>query len=155
MEIPVPIRRYFLSGYKPSILWHNRWELCQWLQQESGMSILKLYFTIARLPCWPERPLIGLCIPAEILHTVRPLIQDTWNSQILMFFVPPWSCLCPIYWSHVLSGEWRLSWSSAQLHTYYSFSIVPAVCSARFSYIAPHCCGFELWLNPHNCFDNN
>ena len=29
-----------------------------------------------------------------------------------MFFVSSCSCLCPIYWSHVLSWEWRCSWSS-------------------------------------------
>ena len=30
-----------------------------------------------------------------------------------MFLVPACSCLCTIYWSQVLSGEWRCSWSSA------------------------------------------
>ena len=30
-----------------------------------------------------------------------------------MFLVTYCSCLCPIYWSHVLSWEWRCSWSSA------------------------------------------
>ena len=30
-----------------------------------------------------------------------------------MILVPFCSCLCPIYWSHVLSREWRCSWSSA------------------------------------------
>ena len=30
-----------------------------------------------------------------------------------MILVPSCSCLCPIYWSHVLSLEWRCSWSSA------------------------------------------
>ena len=30
-----------------------------------------------------------------------------------MFFVSSCSCLCPIYRSHVLSWEWRCSWSSA------------------------------------------
>ena len=30
-----------------------------------------------------------------------------------MFHVLPWSCLCPIRWSRVLSREWRCSWSSA------------------------------------------
>ena len=30
-----------------------------------------------------------------------------------MFFVSSCSCLCPIYWSQVLSREWRCSWSSA------------------------------------------
>ena len=30
-----------------------------------------------------------------------------------MFLVSSCSCLCPIHWSHVLSPEWRCSWSSA------------------------------------------
>ena len=30
-----------------------------------------------------------------------------------MFLVSSCSCLCPIHWSHVLSREWRYSWSSA------------------------------------------
>ena len=30
-----------------------------------------------------------------------------------MFLVSSCSCLSPIYWSHVLSWEWRCSWSSA------------------------------------------
>ena len=30
-----------------------------------------------------------------------------------MFLLSSCSCLCPIYWSHVLSWEWRCSWSSA------------------------------------------
>ena len=31
-----------------------------------------------------------------------------------MSLVPPCSCLCAIYWSQVLSPEWRCSWSSAE-----------------------------------------
>ena len=30
-----------------------------------------------------------------------------------MFLVSSYGCLCPIYWSHVLTGEWRCSWCSA------------------------------------------
>ena len=30
-----------------------------------------------------------------------------------MFLVSTCSCLCPVHWSQVLSGEWRCSWSSA------------------------------------------
>ena len=30
-----------------------------------------------------------------------------------MFLVSYCICLCPVYWSHVLSWEWRCSWSSA------------------------------------------
>ena len=31
-----------------------------------------------------------------------------------MFLVSACSCLCAMYWSQVLSGEWRCSWSSAE-----------------------------------------
>ena len=30
-----------------------------------------------------------------------------------MFLVSSCSCLCPVYWSHLSSWEWRCSWSSA------------------------------------------
>ena len=30
-----------------------------------------------------------------------------------MFLISPCCCLCPFHWSHVLSWEWRCSWSSA------------------------------------------
>ena len=30
-----------------------------------------------------------------------------------MFLISSCNCLCPIHWSHVLSQEWRCSWSSA------------------------------------------
>ena len=34
------------------------------------------------------------------------------QSQNIMFLVLPCCWLCPIHWSHVLSWEWRCSWSS-------------------------------------------
>ena len=34
-------------------------------------------------------------------------------SKLLMFLVSSCSCLCAIYWSQVLSREWRCSWCSA------------------------------------------
>ena len=45
--------------------------------------------------------------------TVKSLIQDAPNPKTQMFIVSACSCLCPIHWSHVLSWEWRCSWSSA------------------------------------------
>ena len=30
-----------------------------------------------------------------------------------MVVISSWICLCPIYWSRMLSREWRCSWSSA------------------------------------------
>ena len=30
-----------------------------------------------------------------------------------MFLLSSCSCLCPVHWNHVLSHEWRCSWSSA------------------------------------------
>ena len=44
--------------------------------------------------------------------TVKSLIQDAPNFKTEVFLVPSCSCLCPIHWSHVLSREWRCSWSS-------------------------------------------
>ena len=35
------------------------------------------------------------------------------KSRNLMILVSSCICLCPIYWSQVLSWEWRCSWSSA------------------------------------------
>ena len=45
--------------------------------------------------------------------TVKPLIQAVPNPQTQMFLVSSCSCLHPIDLSHVLSREWRCSWSSA------------------------------------------
>ena len=41
------------------------------------------------------------------------LIQNAPNPKIEMFFISACSCLCVIYWSHIVSWEWRCSWSSA------------------------------------------
>ena len=45
--------------------------------------------------------------------TVNYLIKDAPNSKIQTISVSSCSCLCPIYWSQVLSREWRWSWNSA------------------------------------------
>ena len=50
-------------------------------------------------PCWLDYDYCQIC---NISHT---------KSE--MFVVSSWSCLCPIHWSHVISWEWRCSWSSA------------------------------------------
>ena len=47
-------------------------------------------------------------------------IVKSLKSKTKVILVPPCSCLCPIYWSHVLSGEWRCSWSSAMLQLHLS-----------------------------------
>ena len=46
-------------------------------------------------------------------YTVKPLIQNAPNLKNLIFLVSSCSCLCAIYWSLVLSEEWRCGWSSA------------------------------------------
>ena len=58
---------------------------------------------------WPS----GLCSLSQHWHTVKSLISARPNPQTQMFLVLSWSCLCPIQWSQVLSGEWRCSRSSA------------------------------------------
>ena len=35
------------------------------------------------------------------------------NLKTWMFLVSSSSCLCPVYWCHLSSWEWRCSWSSA------------------------------------------
>ena len=35
------------------------------------------------------------------------------NPKTYIFVASSCSCLCPIHWSKMLSGEWRCSWSSA------------------------------------------
>ena len=46
---------------------------------------------------------------SKISNISRTKFQNL-NVQVL---VAACSCLCAIYWSHVLSGEWRCSWSSS------------------------------------------
>ena len=45
--------------------------------------------------------------------TVKPLVKVAPNPKTEMFLVSSCSCLRSIHWSHVLSWEWRCSWSSA------------------------------------------
>ena len=47
------------------------------------------------------------------IYIVKSLIRVAPNLKTHMFLVSSSSCLCPIYWSQVLSWEWRCSWSSA------------------------------------------
>ena len=44
--------------------------------------------------------------------TVLSLIWDAPNLNTEMLLISACSCLCAIYWSWVLSREWRWSWSS-------------------------------------------
>ena len=48
-----------------------------------------------------------------ISPTVKPLVKVVPNSKTQMFLVSSCSCLRFVHWSHVLSWEWRCSWSSA------------------------------------------
>ena len=45
-------------------------------------------------------------------YTLKFLIWDAPNLKTQMSLVSSCSCLCPIYWSHASSWEWRCSWSS-------------------------------------------
>ena len=47
------------------------------------------------------------------LSTVKSLIEDAPNPKTQMLLESACSCLRATYWSQVLSGEWRRSWSSA------------------------------------------
>ena len=40
-------------------------------------------------------------------------MKDAPNPKLKMYLVSSCNCLCAVYWSHVLSREWRCSWSSA------------------------------------------
>ena len=50
---------------------------------------------------------------AVSLSSVKSLIQGAPNPKTEMILISSCSRLCPIHWSHVLSREWRYSWSSA------------------------------------------
>ena len=50
---------------------------------------------------------ILLTIPWNLLYKTHQI------PNVKMILVSSCSCLCPIHWSHVLSREWRCSWSSA------------------------------------------
>ena len=52
-------------------------------------------------------------ISKTTVYIIKRLIQAAPNPNIWMFLVSSCSSLCPIYWSQVLSPEWRCSWSSA------------------------------------------
>ena len=43
----------------------------------------------------------------------RKTSKDGPNPYTYMFLVSSYRCLCLIHWSHVLNGEWRCCWSSA------------------------------------------
>ena len=77
---------------------------------------------IATVPCscmyWSCEQTEGTCSSCKHItelktHTVKFLIWDAPNSKTQMFLILACHCLCAIYWSQVLSGEWRCSWSSA------------------------------------------
>ena len=61
----------------------------------------------------PE-PLLAYFTQAFMHHkaTVKSLTEATPNPKTYMFLISACSCLCTIYWSQVLSGKWRCSWSS-------------------------------------------
>ena len=58
-----------------------------------------------------------------------------------MFLALACSCLCAIYWSHVLSGEWRCSWCSAdRVYTQIGYETLTGILTFKFKY---HCIRFK------------
>ena len=67
-----------------------------------------------------------------------------------MFLVSACSCLCAIYWSQLLSGEWRCSWSSADRRcSNYIWMINSLIAYWSASYIR------DLTVTPSLASDNN
>ena len=67
-----------------------------------------------------------------------------------MCLVSACSCLCEIYWSQVLSGEWRCSWSSADRQcSNYNWVINNIIAYFGASYIRDlTVLHFEIWSSP-------
>ena len=57
-------------------------------------------------------------------HRDYCLFSNIRRTQSQMFLVSSCSCLCPIYWSQVLSWEWRCSWSSADRRCSYYIWVI-------------------------------
>ena len=77
--------------------------LLRWLQP-----LCRIYHKTCTLLCFA-----CLCCGYNMGTTVKSLIYGTPNPKTYMILVLFCICLCPIYWSQVLSREWRCSWSSA------------------------------------------
>ena len=110
---------------------HNTiYEICTWFVHSSIAStvssiyILYMYICIYMLMIYFT--LLCMCTgkvsdawlphykgskPEELI--VKHLVYDAPNPKTWLFLVSSYSCLCPIHQSHVLSREWRCSWSSA------------------------------------------
>ena len=57
--------------------------------------------------------IVKRCIWCEIKFCGKKKNIRHIKSQTYMSLILSCNCLCPIHWSHVLSREWRPSWSSA------------------------------------------
>ena len=69
-----------------------------------------------------------------------------------MFLVSSCGCFCPIFWSHVLSWEWRCSWSSAERRGYKYIWVInilivyKGASYIRYFTVVPFCLRpIELW----------
>ena len=77
-----------------------------------------------------------------------------------MFLVSACSCLCAIYWSQVLSGEWKCIWSSADRRcSNYIWVINNLIAYKRASYIRDltvywHCFSLSKWSLVHIALKN-
>ena len=59
---------------------------------------------------WKRIATVCVWMPFEQNYRQTSNISGTKSN----IFVTSCSCLCSIYWSHLLSREWRCSWSSAE-----------------------------------------
>ena len=90
--------------------------------------------------------MVGMKIPhtqARNGITVKPLIYGASNPNTLMCLVSSGSCLCPIYWSQVLSREWRCSWSTDDAPTTSEWPTILLPTNVRIK--------LGVWRYPSNC----
>ena len=56
---------------------------------------------------------VWIILPSNYQYMLYRHIQYKPRQIPKLFLISSCSCLCAIYWSHVLSWEWRCIWSSA------------------------------------------
>ena len=79
------------------------------------LSVLFLSFPFWVALLWREygKLKLGLTCVTKTQSNVQPPISVAPNPKTLN--VSSYICFCPIQWRHVLSREWRCSWSSADM----------------------------------------
>ena len=65
--------------------------------------------------CVIVHPTYGKSTPTQVMVWYRQATSlfERQYTNTEMSLVSACSCLCAIYWSHILSGEWICSWSNA------------------------------------------